>query len=167
MRCWILLGALLVSLPGCGRKDCDPGATEVRNNVDDNCDGQVDEDFDSDGDGYTTCAVPVLPPTMSPSTRAAARPTPGRPSRSRQPPKRYSVGQTLGIASPRGSFDVSTKTALWAVASSCAAMACSGFSQRWRGRCAILLRCSFAAPRQLLCNRRELRLELRKHASGT
>ncbi len=42
--------------------DCDdsnaainPGATEVCNAADDNCDGTTDEGFDSDSDGYTTC----------------------------------------------------------------------------------------------------------------
>jgi hypothetical protein len=32
-----------------------PGATEVCNGVDDNCNGSVDEGFDKDGDGFTTC----------------------------------------------------------------------------------------------------------------
>ncbi|MBD3297258.1 MAG: hypothetical protein GF341_01270 [candidate division Zixibacteria bacterium] len=43
--------------------DCDdtdpgvnPGAAEVCNAVDDNCDGAVDEGFDQDADGWTTCA---------------------------------------------------------------------------------------------------------------
>ncbi len=42
--------------------DCDdsdpaihPGAPEVCNGVDDSCDGAVDEGFDADGDGWTTC----------------------------------------------------------------------------------------------------------------
>ncbi len=42
--------------------DCDdhaasihPGATEVCNLKDDDCDGSVDEGFDVDGDGYTSC----------------------------------------------------------------------------------------------------------------
>ncbi|MFN0030702.1 MAG: MopE-related protein [Flavobacteriales bacterium] len=42
--------------------DCDdgnatihPGAIEVCNDVDDDCDGQVDEGFDNDNDGFTTC----------------------------------------------------------------------------------------------------------------
>src|SRR5262249_46775140 len=30
-----------------------PGATEVCNGIDDNCDGQIDETFDKDGDLYT------------------------------------------------------------------------------------------------------------------
>jgi hypothetical protein len=44
--------------------DCDdhdravhPGAPEVCNGRDDNCDGRVDETFDADGDGVPTCAV--------------------------------------------------------------------------------------------------------------
>lgn len=43
--------------------DCDdtnpsihPGATEVCNLVDDNCNQVIDEGFDQDGDGYSTCA---------------------------------------------------------------------------------------------------------------
>jgi hypothetical protein len=32
-----------------------PAATEACNNVDDDCDGQIDEPFDADGDGVTTC----------------------------------------------------------------------------------------------------------------
>ena len=48
----------------CGPIDCNdgdasvhPGAAEVCNGVDDNCDGIVDESFpDEDGDGVTTCA---------------------------------------------------------------------------------------------------------------
>lgn len=42
--------------------DCDdgdpevyPGALEICNNIDDNCDGTVDEGFDIDGDQYTAC----------------------------------------------------------------------------------------------------------------
>lgn len=43
-------------------QDCDdtnanihPGAIELCNSLDDNCDGQVDENFDQDGDGYGPC----------------------------------------------------------------------------------------------------------------
>ena len=46
----------------CGPIDCDdgnvsinPGATEVCNGVDDDCDEFVDEGFDVDGDGFTSC----------------------------------------------------------------------------------------------------------------
>ncbi len=35
--------------------DINPGKAEACNNVDDNCNGLVDEGFDKDGDGYTTC----------------------------------------------------------------------------------------------------------------
>jgi len=48
--------------PDCGGTDCDdadpdvyPGAPEACNFVDDDCDGDVDEGFDADGDGWTTC----------------------------------------------------------------------------------------------------------------
>ena len=48
-------------------KDCDdtdpnihPGAAEVCNGKDDNCDGKVDEGFDKDNDGYYTCAHPPV-----------------------------------------------------------------------------------------------------------
>lgn len=46
----------------CTDTDCDddntfifPGATEDCNGVDDNCDLDIDEGFDQDGDGYTSC----------------------------------------------------------------------------------------------------------------
>ncbi len=35
--------------------DVNPGATEVCNGIDDDCEGGVDEDFDIDGDDFTTC----------------------------------------------------------------------------------------------------------------
>ncbi|MEK7392957.1 MAG: putative metal-binding motif-containing protein, partial [Fibrobacterota bacterium] len=46
-----------------GQTDCNdnnaavrPGAVEVCNAIDDNCNGSIDEGFNLDGDGYTTCA---------------------------------------------------------------------------------------------------------------
>jgi hypothetical protein len=36
-----------------------PGAVETCNRIDDDCDTALDEGFDRDGDGYSTCAVPV------------------------------------------------------------------------------------------------------------
>jgi hypothetical protein len=39
-------------------KDIHPGATEICNGKDDNCDGKIDEGFDLDNDGFATCAVP-------------------------------------------------------------------------------------------------------------
>ncbi|NQU79015.1 hypothetical protein HQ545_04565, partial [Candidatus Woesearchaeota archaeon] len=32
-----------------------PGATELCNNVDDDCDTQIDEGYDVDNDGWTVC----------------------------------------------------------------------------------------------------------------
>jgi len=40
-----------------------PAATEVCNGTDDNCDGVVDEGFDADGDGHTTCGADGEPGT--------------------------------------------------------------------------------------------------------
>jgi hypothetical protein len=49
------------------RTDCDdrdpsvhPGATETCNAIDDDCNGQVDEGFDKDGDGFFVCAHGTL-----------------------------------------------------------------------------------------------------------
>ncbi|MFM9985708.1 MAG: MopE-related protein, partial [Flavobacteriales bacterium] len=38
-----------------GNASVHPGAIEVCNNVDDDCDNSIDEGFDADGDGFTTC----------------------------------------------------------------------------------------------------------------
>lgn len=50
----------------CGGDDCDdaragshPLATETCNGIDDNCDGQFDEDFDTDMDGFIHCPTPT------------------------------------------------------------------------------------------------------------
>lgn len=56
-----------VSSTACGGNDCNddpfnngyninPNAQEVCDGVDNNCNGQTDEGFDADGDGWTTCA---------------------------------------------------------------------------------------------------------------
>lgn len=49
----------------CGGEDCDdsrdgvfPGAVEACNELDDDCDGDVDEGFDNDRDGFSTCEDP-------------------------------------------------------------------------------------------------------------
>ena len=49
-------------LPGTGDEDCvdtddsvHPGAAEACNEVDDDCNGEVDDGLDGDGDGYTVC----------------------------------------------------------------------------------------------------------------
>ncbi len=62
----------------CGPIDCDdnnpsifPGVPEACNGEDDNCDGQVDEGYDEDNDGFTTCggdcndANPAVKPTAT------------------------------------------------------------------------------------------------------
>ena len=48
--------------------DCDdhdpavhPGAAEICNGADDNCNGKIDEGFDADGDGTPTCAIAGKP----------------------------------------------------------------------------------------------------------
>jgi len=38
-----------------GNPQINPGATEVCNGIDDNCNGKIDDSFDADGDGYGTC----------------------------------------------------------------------------------------------------------------
>lgn len=38
-----------------GNGGINPGATELCNSIDDNCNGQTDEGFDVDGDGFTSC----------------------------------------------------------------------------------------------------------------
>ena len=40
--------------------DINPGATEICNEYDDNCDGNINEGFDSDGDTYTICGYSTL-----------------------------------------------------------------------------------------------------------
>ena len=39
-----------------GNQDVNPGASELCNGIDDDCDVDVDEGYDVDGDGWTTCA---------------------------------------------------------------------------------------------------------------
>ena len=79
MRCWILLGALVAVVPGCGETVCEPGAAEVCNNVDDNCNGQIDAGLeaqayhaDSDGDGFGTVFAPVAACAQPPGDGHAA-----------------------------------------------------------------------------------------------
>ena len=57
-------------IPGSGDEDCDdaaagvnPNAAEVCDGLDQDCDGLVDEDFDVDGDGVTTCGPDGAPGT--------------------------------------------------------------------------------------------------------
>ncbi|MBK9017912.1 MAG: putative metal-binding motif-containing protein [Saprospiraceae bacterium] len=45
---WISSGATI-------NEDCTEIPTEVCNGLDDNCNGQIDEGFDQDGDGFTIC----------------------------------------------------------------------------------------------------------------
>jgi len=45
--------------------DVHPGATEVCNEYDDNCDGNINEGFDSDGDTYTICGYSTLDGTFT------------------------------------------------------------------------------------------------------
>lgn len=48
--------------------NANPGATEICNYIDDNCDGNIDEGFDLDLDGYTNCAGDCddMDPTINP-----------------------------------------------------------------------------------------------------
>ncbi|MFT5686718.1 MAG: hypothetical protein ACI8RZ_007674, partial [Myxococcota bacterium] len=77
MRRWMLIGALLLA-SACGDKDCDPDATEICNNQDDNCDGEIDEGLetlafyaDSDSDGYGTSFSSVVACAQPPGYAAA------------------------------------------------------------------------------------------------
>lgn len=68
-----------------GKEDCDdhdvnvhPGAVEICNGKDDNCDGKIDEGFDIDGDGWASCAVGATAadcddkdPTVNPGAQEA------------------------------------------------------------------------------------------------